>query len=133
MTLLIAWSGSGFACFGISLSDPHRLVVLIVLWRWEVRGVLVMDLCTCFPPVLLRLDFGGTLSGWVGLDLGCLSSVMLLALFSILGLVLLMPGVVRLRLTFKIRRVSDVVLCWIFLAPCSCLILLMLGRGTRLC
>ena len=37
VTLLIAWSGSGFACFeGILLFGPLRLVVLIVCWRWLV-------------------------------------------------------------------------------------------------
>ena len=32
-------------------------------------------LCIFSLTVLLRLDFGGILSGWVGLDLGCLCSV----------------------------------------------------------
>ena len=39
VTLLVAWSGSGFACSGgVLLSGFLRLVGCIVSWRWLVRG-----------------------------------------------------------------------------------------------
>ena len=47
------------------------------------------------PPVLLRLGFGGILSGWVGVGLGCLSFVIWLDPFSISRLLFLMLGVTR--------------------------------------
>ena len=58
------------------------------------------------PLVLLRLDFGGILSGWAGLGLGCLCLVIDLALCSILRLLFFMPGAARLQLIFAVGSVS---------------------------
>ena len=70
----------------------------------------------------------GLVSAWVTCD-----SVIWLVLFTILRLRFLMPGVVRVQLIFVVGNVSGVVDCWIFLALCGCLVLIMSGRGTRLC
>ena len=63
-----------------------------------------MDLFTYSLQVLLSLDFGGILSGWVGLDLGCLCLVIWLALCSISRLLFLMLGGTRLQLIFVVGR-----------------------------
>ena len=44
-----------------------------------------------------------------------------------------MLGVIRLLLIFAVGRVFGVGLCWMFVAPCSSLILLMLEKEIRLC
>ena len=56
-----------------------------------------------------------------------------LVLFSTSRLLFLMLGVTRLLLIFVVVRVFVVVLCWIFMALCSSLILLMFGKEIRLC
>ena len=70
---------------------------------------------------------------WLWLGLVCLCLVIWLALFSISELLFLMLGVTRLLLTFAAGRVFEVGLCWIFMAPCSFLTLLMFEKEIRLC
>ena len=70
-----------------------------------MKVALGMDLFTNSLLVLLRLDFSGILSGWVGLGLGCLCLVIWLALFSISRLLFLMLGRTRLQLIFAVERV----------------------------
>ena len=78
-----------------------------------------MALTTFFLLKLLKLGFGGILSGWVGVDLGCIYSVIWLALCSTPKLLFLMRGGTRLQLIFIVRRVSGADLYWMFLAHCS--------------
>ena len=59
-----------------------------------------MALCICWLPVLLRLVFGGILLRWIGLDLGCLCSVICLALFGISGLPFSIPQGCPLNMMF---------------------------------
>ena len=66
-----------------------------------MRVVLGMVLFIFFPLALLRLDFGGTLMLWLGLDLVYLSLAIWLALFSISRLLCLMLGVMRLPLILR--------------------------------
>ena len=68
--------------------------------------------------------------GWSRPGLPLLSN---LALFSISRLLFLMLGGIRLQLIFAVERVSGVDRCWMSLAPCNFLILVMFVRGTRLC
>ena len=76
VTLHFASSGFGSVCFvGILLFGLRKFVGSTVCLRWWVRVVLGTVLSIFFPLVLLRLGFGGILSGWVGLDLGCLCLV----------------------------------------------------------
>ena len=82
--LLSVWSGLDFGCcVAILLFGLRRLVGFAVCLRWLVRVVLGMVLFNYSLPVLLRLGFGGILSGWVGLGLGCLCLKIWLALLSI--------------------------------------------------
>ena len=94
---------------------------------------LVMVLSIVFLPVLLRLVSGGTLLLLPGLGLVCLCLVTLPVLVSIFLLVSLMLGVVGLQLVFVVGLVLGVVLFWMYMALCSYLILLMFGKGIRLC
>ena len=66
VTLLFAWFGLGFVCFlGILLFGPLKLAVLIVYWRWLVRGALGMGQFTAgaaesgFRWDLLRMSWSG--------------------------------------------------------------------------
>ena len=95
------------------------------------RELLVMVLSIFSLLVLLRLVFGGILMLWLGRDLVCLCLATWLALFSILRPLFLMLGEIRLQLTFVDGRVFVVSLCWIFMALCSPLILLMSGKEMR--
>ena len=52
-------------------------------YRLLEKEVQDMVLFTYFPLVLLRLDFGGILLGWVGLGLGCFCFAIWLALCNI--------------------------------------------------
>ena len=73
VALHFAWFGSGFVCIaGILLFGHPKLVGFTVYWRWLVRE---SHPFTYSPQVLVRLGFGGILSGWTGLDLGCLCFV----------------------------------------------------------
>ena len=92
-----------------------------------------MVLFIFFPVVPLRLVLDRILMLWPGLGLVHLSLAIWLALFSISRLPFLMLGVTRLLLTFVAGRVFKVGLCWISMAPCSSLILLMLEKEIRLC
>ena len=69
--------------------------------------------------------------GWSRPGLPLLSN--LDALFSVSRLLFLMLDVLRFRLTFVIGRVSGVVHCWMCMALCSFLTLLLLGKEIRLC
>ena len=116
--------------------DPAFCVVWFrfrLLRRYLPLWLLVMVLSIFSLQVLLRLVFGGILMLWLGRGLVCLCSATWLAPFSILRLLSLMLGVIRLQLTFVVDRVFVVGLCWIFMAPCSSLILLMSGKEIRLC
>ena len=86
------------ALWSSQVGRAHRLLKMLV------RGVLGMDLFTYSLPVLPRLGFGGILSGWVRLDLGCLCFVICLALCSISRLPFLMLGAIRLQLIFGSRE-----------------------------
>ena len=133
MTLHFVWCGLGFVCFvDILLFGPWRLVWFTVFWRWWVRVVLGMVLFIFFLLVLLRLVFDGTLMLWLGPDLVCLSLAILLALFSISRLLFLMLGVIRLLLTVAAGRVFRGV-CWMCMALCSSITLLMFEKEIRLC
>ena len=57
----------------------------------------------------------------------------LAVLFSISRLLSLMLGATRFLLTFVVERVFVVGLCWMSMAPCSSLILLMFEKEIRLC
>ena len=97
MTLLVAWFGSGFACSGG-----------IFLWPTVVGRVyrlleLVGEGCPGHGPVHLLVASASEVGfQWDPLALGWSRP----ALFSILGLPFLMPGVLRLRLIFAVGRVS---------------------------
>ena len=91
-----------------------------------MRVVLCMVLFIFFQLVLQRLGFGGIPSLWLDLGLVYPFLVAWLVLFSISRLLFLM-------LTFVAGRVFEVGLCWMSMAPCSSLILLMLEREIRLC
>ena len=108
------------------------LVCLMGLLGVTVVG-LVMVLSIFFLPVLLGLVLLRTLLLLLGLGLGCPFSVILLVLFSIFEQLFLTLGVVGLQLAFVAGLVLGVGLFWIFMALRSSLVLLMFGRGIRLC
>ena len=95
---------------------------------WFMKVVLGMVLFIFFPLVLLKLVFDGILVSLLGLDLACLLLVIWLVLFSISSLLFLMPGATRWLLIFVVVRVFVVGLCWMSMAPCSFLILLMFEK-----
>ena len=101
--------------------------------RWWVRVVLGMVLFIFFQLVLLGLVLGGILMLWLGLVLvyHCLSTW--LALRSILTPLFLMLGVISLQSIFAVGKVFGAGLCWMYMAPCSSLILLMFEKEIRLC
>ena len=70
---------------------------------------------------------------WLGVVPVCPCLVIWMALFNILRLLLLMPGGTRLQLIFVIGRVSGEGPCWMYMALCSSLTLLMIGKEIRLC
>ena len=119
----------------------------LALWPMEVGRVyrlleMVREGCPGHGPmvlsifsllVLLRWVSDGILLIWVGLDLVYLCLAIWLALFSISRLLFLMLGITRLQLIFAAGRVFDVGLCWMSLAPCSSLILLLFEKEIRLC
>ena len=97
------------------------------------EGSLVMVQSIFSLLVLLRLVLGGILQLWLGLGLVYTCFAIWLALFSISRQLFLMLGVTRLQRIFVVERVFAVGRCWIYLAPCSSLILLMLEKEMRLC
>ena len=96
-----------------------------------MRVALVMVLFIFSWLVLLRLAFGGIRLLWLGLGLVCPSLVIWVALFNIFKLLFLMLGGTRLQLIFVVGRVFEEGPCWIFIALCSSLTLLMFGKGIR--
>ena len=106
---------------GPSGCDPFFVVWLrfrllrryLALWPAEVGRVyrllamvrvLGTVLFILYQLALLRLASIGILMPWLGLGLVCLFFVIWLALFSIFGLLFLMPGVTRLLLIFVVRQ-----------------------------
>ena len=107
--LHFVWHGFGFVCF-VALW-PAEVGRVYRLLEMVGEGALGMVLFIFFPLALLRLDFGGTLMLWLGLDLVHFSKAIWLALLSISRLPLLMLGVIRLLLTFVDGRVFQEGLC----------------------
>ena len=110
----------------------------LALWPAEVCRVhrllgMGMVLFIFFRLVLLRLALFVILMPWLGLGLVCPCLAIWLVLFSIFVLLSLMLGVIRLHLTFVGVWVFVVGLCWMFMVPCNSFVLLMLGKGIRLC
>ena len=133
-TLLFAWYGLGFVYFdAILLFGPLKSVGFVACLLWFMRVVLGMVLFIFFLLALLRLGLSGTLMTWLGFVLVYLCLAIWLALFSTCRLLFLMPGVTRLLLTFLVVKVFVVVLCLMFMALCSSLILLVFGKEIRLC
>ena len=126
--------GFGFACFGVILPfGLVRLVEFIAFWIWLVRVALVMVLFTFSLLVLLRLVSDGIPLLWLGLGLVYPCSEIWLALFSIFALLFLMPGKIRLLLSFVVVKVFGVAHCWMFGALCNFLTLLMFETEIRVC
>ena len=117
----------------ILLFGPLKSVGFIACLLWFMRVVLGVVLFIFFLIVLLRLGLSGTLMPWLGFVLVYLCSAFWLALFGTFRLLFLMPGVTRLLLTFVVVKVFVVVLCLMFMALCSSLIILMFGKEIRLC
>ena len=149
------------ACVGAVLSlldgstgcDPAFCVVwfrfrllrrFLALWRTEVGRVyrlleMVGEGCPGHGPVHLhsasaaQVGFRWNPHALAWSRPGLLLLSYLAGLFSISGLLFLMLGVIRLLLTFTAGRAFEVGLCWIPMAPCSSLTLLMFEKGIRLC
>ena len=92
-----------------------------------------MVLFVFFPPALLRLVFRWNPDALAWSRPG-LPQLCNLAgpLHHFKAAIFLMLGVMRLLLTFVARRVFEVGLCWISMAPCSSLILLVFEKEIRL-
>ena len=116
----------------------------LALWPMEVGGIyrlleLVGEDCPGHGPIHLLSASAAEVGfrwdpdalAWFGLAYLCL--VIWLALCSIFRLLFLMLGVTRLLLTFVAGKVFEVGLCWMSMAPCSSLVLLMFEKEIRLC
>ena len=155
----VVWSRrQPLACVGAVLSlldgptgcDPAFCVVwyrfrllrryLAFFWPAEVGRVyrlleMVGDGCPGHCPIHapeIGFQWDPDALAWVRPGLPLLS-IIWLVLFSILGLLYLMLGVIRLLLISVGVRVFVVGLCWMSMAPCSSLILLMFEKEIRLC
>ena len=134
MILLFVWSGFVFVCFvGIWLFGMLRWVGFIVFWGWLVKDALGMVLFIFFQLVLLRLGFSGILVSLLGFGLVFLLLAIWLVRCGILKVLFLKLGVIRSLRTFVVVRAFVVVLCWMFMAPCSFLLLLMFEKEIKLC
>ena len=134
VTLHFVWCGFGFVCFvGIWLFGLRRLVGFIVFWRWWVKVVLCMVLFIFFPLVLQRLENRWNLDAlaWTrpgSPQLGNLAGPLQHFKASILD-----AWRNKVAADLVARRVFEVGLCWISMAPCNSLVLLMLEKKIRLC
>ena len=130
VTHVFAWFGSVFVFFvGIWLFGLRRLIVFRILEK-------VGEGCPGHGPLHLlsaSAAVSGVLISLLELDLGCLLLVIWLDPFSISRLLFLMLGVIRLQLIFAEGKAFGVDRCWMCMALCSFLILLMVEKEIRLC